>query len=462
MSLRARVLVGMAVVAVVLVAVAVAITHATRAHLVDQLDAQLEAAGVPFRLGGGLAVAGSPQSDGPERPSTFYVGVLGDDGTLRIVFGPNLGDDAPLPVVDLREVAAAAADGEPFTTASTAAGVRYRARALVEPRTSAVLVLALSLRDVDEAIERLVGVEVVATLAILGVLALVTWWVVHLGVRPIKRMTEAATAIAAGDLSHRVPPSVAGTEAAELGTALNQMLGNIEDAFDDRARSQERLQQFVADASHELRTPVATIRGYAELFRAGGLADPAELAEAMRRTEQEAVRMGTLVDDMLVLARLDQRRPLANEPVDVAALLDDAVRDARVVDPDRPIDIAIDGPLIVRGDADHIYQVLGNVMANARVHTPPRTSIDVRARHDGARAIVEISDHGDGMDPQTAARAFERFYRADPARTRDRGGSGLGLAIVEATVRALGGDVTLETSPGEGTTVRISLPLTEP
>jgi two-component system OmpR family sensor kinase len=256
-----------------------------------------------------------------------------------------------------------------------------------------------------------------------------------------------------------VPDVATGTEAGELGIALNQMLGRIEDAFDERARSEQRLRQFVADASHELRTPVTTVRGYAELFRAGGLDDPAELAEAMRRTEQEAVRMGALVDDLLHLARLDQGRPLAREPVDLAAMADDVVRDTRAVDPGRPVVAHTDGPVVVTGDDARLRQVVANVVGNAVVHTPPGTPIEVRVRREPTAAVVEVVDEGPGMPPDVAARAFERFYRADPARSRHQGGSGLGLSIVQATVAAHGGTVELDTMPGAGTTVRIVLPV---
>jgi two-component system OmpR family sensor kinase len=322
-----------------------------------------------------------------------------------------------------------------------------------------LLVFALPLTDVNDAVGRLIALEAAATLAVLAVLALVAWWVIRLGVRPIKQMTETATAIAAGDLSHRVPAVAAGTEAGELGLALNQMLGRIEQAFDDRTKSENRLKRFVADASHELRTPITTIRGYAELYRSGGLRAQGELDEALRRTEQEAVRMGGLVDDLLHLARLDQGRPLERERVDVAALARDAARDAQAVDPDRPITVSAGGPLVVLGDEHRLRQVFANLLTNAVVHTEPGTPVQVRARREGDDAVVEVVDQGPGMDPDIAARAFERFFRADPSRSRHRGGTGLGLAIVDATVASHGGTVSLASAPGEGTTVRVVLPL---
>jgi two-component system OmpR family sensor kinase len=301
----------------------------------------------------------------------------------------------------------------------------------------------------------LITLELAATGAIVAVLALVTFWVLRLGVRPIKRMTETASSIAGGDLSHRVPEGVPGTEAGDLGLALNGMLGRIEDAFDERTRSEDRLRRFVADASHELRTPVTTIRGYAELYRSGALDDDDELREAMRRTEQEAMRMGSLVDDLLLLARLDQGRPLEREAVDLSELAQDAVRDAHAVDPDRPISASVPGPVIVVGDDGRLRQVVGNLVRNAIVHTPAGTPVKVRVKRVDGRARLEVRDEGPGMSSDVAAKAFERFYRADASRTRARGGSGLGLSIVDATVRAHDGVVSLDTAPGRGTTVRI-------
>jgi two-component system OmpR family sensor kinase len=271
-------------------------------------------------------------------------------------------------------------------------------------------------------------------------------------------MTATATAIAGGDLSHRVPEVAARTEAAELGNALNLMLARIETAFDERVRSEARLREFAADASHELRTPIATIRGYAELYRVGALDGVGELSEAMRRTEDEAIRMGSLVDDLLHLVRLDQGRPLEREPVDLAVLATDAVRDVSALQPDRPVTATIDRPVTVLGDEARLRQVLGNVVGNALVHTPVEAPVEVRVMWSGARAVVEVTDQGPGMSPEAASRAFERFYRADPSRSRHRGGTGLGLAIVDATVRAHGGETTLRSDPGAGTTVRIELP----
>ncbi|MEO7429489.1 MAG: histidine kinase dimerization/phospho-acceptor domain-containing protein, partial [Acidimicrobiales bacterium] len=331
MSLRARLLLGMAVIAAVLTLSAVVISTSTRRNLVDQVDAQLRDARPQLRgLVDGRGPA--PNSD-PGRPtpqlSNLYVGVVSPQGALTTLHAPDLrGDAAPLPVVGADGVTELRA-GHAITVASDQQSSRYRLLARTEGPRGGMAVLGLSLDDVDSAVGRLQAVEALAVIAVLGVLGLVTWWVIRLGVRPIRRMTETAGAIAAGDLSQRVPEGTAGTEAGALGDALNGMLERIEEAFDQRTASEGRLRQFVADASHELRTPVTTIRGYAELYRTGALDDDGELSEAMRRTEQEALRMGSLVEDLLRLARLDEARPPTMAPVDLAVLGADAARDAR-------------------------------------------------------------------------------------------------------------------------------------
>lgn len=460
MSLRARLLLGTALIALVLAVSAVAITGATRAHLVDQVDAQLQS---------GLRAVGAPprgpgapgDADDPPALSRYYVGFLTEGGELlpaRRYTSP----DAPTPSLDEAAVEGLRA-GRTLTVPSDDTSVDYRMREGIDLRDSRSVVIALPLDDVDEAVRRLIGVEAAAVLGVMGVLGLVMWWVIRLGVRPVQRMTETAGAIAAGDLSQRVPEGAPGTEAGDLGVTLNSMLGRIEEAFAERTASEARLRRFVADASHELRTPVATIRGYAELYRVGALETPADLDDAMRRTEQEALRMGTLVDDLLHLARLDQGRPLERVPVDLAPLAADAVRDAQAVQPDRAVRSVTDDTVVVLGDRARLHQVIANLIANALVHAPG-AAIEVQVRADEAeqRAVIEVADEGPGMSDADAVRAFERFYRADSSRSRHQGGSGLGLSIVDATVRALGGRTSITSAPGEGTTVRIELPLADP
>jgi two-component system OmpR family sensor kinase len=443
MSLRARLLAGMAVIAMVLAMAAIAIVRITEQHLIAQVDAALTRA---------LDVNGPPD-EVARRLGSYSIAVAGPGGQVVASTSPFQTDAQP----ELTPTRVLAATRGPITVPSDDPDVRYRI--VTEQTQRGLRVLGSPLTTVDTTIGRLIGVEVVATVAVLGVLGLVTWWVVRLGVRPVKQMTATATEIAAGNLSQRIPETSPGTEAGDLGVALNQMLGRIEEAFDERTRSEGRLRQFVADASHELRTPVTTIRGYAELYRAGGLESPSELQEAMRRTEQEAVRMGTLVDDLLLLARLDTGRPLERQPVELVAIAQDAVRDARAVDPDRPISASTDGPVTVLGDEARLRQVVANLVGNAMVHTPPGTPVDVRVARRDDTAVLEVADRGPGMSDDVASRAFERFYRADPSRSRHRGGTGLGLSIVRATVSAHGGVVALDTAPGRGTTVRIELPV---
>jgi two-component system OmpR family sensor kinase len=443
-SLRARLLAGMAVVSFVLVAAAVIVARTTQSNLVDRVDQQLASAGplVPGAAGG---------------PTSLWAAQI-QDGVLTVLFRPNVSSGrAAEPAVTIADAVHAARNHQAFTIGSTSGSVRYRMLAFRAPDGSITLV-GLSLQDVDATMSRLRLVLIAAVAMVIGILALVVFWVLRLGVRPIKRMTRTAGAIAAGDLSQRVPAERPGTEASDLGDALNTMMSTIEGAFTERAASEARLRRFVADASHELRTPVTTIRGYAELYRHGGLADTADLDQAMRRTEQESVRMASLVDDLLLLARLDEGRPLARRPVDLGVLGVDAAADARAVAPDRVVTAEVTAGVIVDGDEDRLRQVVGNLVGNALVHTPAGTAVSVRVHNGNHRAVVEVHDDGPGMAPDVAARAFERFSRADASRSRDAGGAGLGLAIVQAIVVAHGGAVDLQSAPGTGTTVRVELP----
>jgi two-component system OmpR family sensor kinase len=454
MSLRARLIAGMVVVSFVLAAVAYIIARTTEANHVDRVDRQLVEAGaqaVPFE---GTAVGAPTTAFVP--PTSVYLAQI-VNGEIRVVMQPNVtADGGGAPKVTVDEAMAAARAGDAFTASSTSGSGRYRVLAMRVP--GAVNVVGISLRDVDSTMSRLHWVLFAAIAIVIGILGVVVFWVLRLGVRPIKRMTKTAGAIAAGDLSQRVPAEAEGTEARELGDALNGMLTTIEGAFAERAASEARLRRFVADASHELRTPVTTIRGYAELYRHGGLSEPDDLDQAMRRTEQESVRMASLVDDLLLLARLDEGRPLARDPVDLGVLGIDAAADARAVAPDRVVTADVAEGVTVDGDEDRLRQVVGNLVGNALVHTPAGTPVSVRVHNGGGRAVVEVHDDGPGMTPEVAERAFERFSRADASRSRHAGGSGLGLAIVRAIVVAHGGDVALDTALGHGTTVRVELP----
>lgn len=334
-------------------------------------------------------------------------------------------------------------------------------------------VRGISLADVQDTTRQLVLAELLVGAVVLTLLGGLAYVVVRTSLRPLEEVETTAAAIAAGDLSRRVPESDERTEVGRLSRAFNTMLGQIEAAF--RARqasegaaraSEERMRRFVADASHELRTPLTSIRGFAELFRQGAVTGPDEVERMMRRVEDEASRMGLLVEDLLLLAHLDQQRPLQQVPVDLLDIVTDAVDDARVLAPDRAVDLDVRGDEapVVLGDEARLRQVVTNLVSNALTHTPPGTPVavtldTVAGDTVAGRVRVAVHDRGPGLTPEHRARVFERFYRADPSRTRSAGGTGLGLSIVAALVAAHGGRVTVESEPGTGSTFAVDLAL---
>ncbi len=331
--------------------------------------------------------------------------------------------------------------------------------------TGQTLVVGASMQETDTTLRRLVMVEVFAGAAILVGAALIGMWLVTLGLRPLARMEAAAETIAEENLAGRLPGDQAKTEVGRFARVLNTMLSRLEAAFAERRaseaqlrRSEERLRRFVGDASHELRTPVAAVRAHAELYQRRG--DRAgDAAPVMAKIEQEATRLTRLVDDLLLLARLDEGSPISAEPVDVGSLAADAVDAARLLDPDRPVDLRIDGSVEVRGDRDRLRQVLDNLLTNVRVHTPPRADASVSVARTATEAIIEVADRGPGLADDAQSRIFERFFRADPSRTRESGGAGLGLSIVAAIVSAHGGTVIATRRDGGGMTFSAHLPL---
>ncbi|GII05307.1 sensor histidine kinase [Planobispora takensis] len=301
-----------------------------------------------------------------------------------------------------------------------------------------ILVSGIRTAEYDAIAKRLAGVFATITLLALCVLALAAFRAIRHALRPLDDIAETAQAIGGGDLTRRVEPAEPHTEPGRLGLALNAMLGQIEAAFRERTASEERLRRFIADASHELRTPVASIRGYAELFRRGAASRPDDLAKTMARIEAEAEHMGVLVHELLLLADLDERRPLEREPVDLADLTAEAVAASAAVDLGRPLTLRAAGPVLICGDRTRLRQALDNLLANVRAHTPAGTAATVTVRAEDGDAVVEVRDEGPGLSAVQAARAFERFYRADPTR---RSGTGLGLAIVAAVAAAHDGHV---------------------
>jgi two-component system, OmpR family, sensor kinase len=312
------------------------------------------------------------------------------------------------------------------------------------------------------AIRRFVEIESIVGALVLAVLGVLAWLLVRASLRPLERMTATASAIADGDLTARVDETDAKTEVGRLGHSFNTMIGRIEAGFAERTKTENRLRRFVGDASHELRTPLTSIRGYSELVRSGVLNDDAGRSMALARIESEAARMGLLVEDLLLLARVDQGRPLAREPFDLSKVVEANVADARACDGDRIWTFVGHAPVLLVGDADRLHQVISNLVTNARSHTPAGTPVEVSVESSGTHAVVTVRDHGPGFPADEADRIFERFARLDEGRARADGGTGLGLAIVRAIVDAHHGEVSAANAPDGGAVFVLRLPIEPP
>jgi two-component system OmpR family sensor kinase len=464
MPLRLKLLIAVIVLVFAGLAVSDVVTYTSlRSSLLKRVDQQLESgAGFvlhqinepndPFSQSG-------PFGSSPLPPGTYGV-VL--DGAGHQVRDPAwlYGRVGPRPVLPSMPPPS----GTSFSTGSVGSSLRYRCLA-VRVRgpggDHATLLVAVPLTEVSQTLGRLRVIEGLVTASVLVGLGVLSWWLVRRGLRPLEEIGVTAGAIAAGDLTRRVADQNPRTEVGRLGLALNAMLAQIEEAFAERKASEDRLRRFLADASHELRTPLTSIRGYAELFRRGARQREEDLAKSMRRIEDESARMGIMVQDLLLLARLDQDRPLERELVDLAAIAADAVEDARAMDGGRHITLEASHPVIVLGDEARLRQVAANLMANAIVHTPPGTPVTVRADIEGGDGVLEVADAGPGISPEMAGRAFEPFHRADASRDRSTGGAGLGLAIVAAIAKAHGGEARVDATPGGGATFRVLIPREE-
>jgi two-component system, OmpR family, sensor kinase len=331
----------------------------------------------------------------------------------------------------------------------------YRTVAVTVPQGTRVT--SLSLNPTNDTLNSLRRVELFASLAVLLAMGILVLVVVRRGLRPLRQMAGTADAIASGDLTRRVPEGRPGTEIGRLGSALNEMLTQIEGAFDEKSASEERLRQFVADASHELRTPLTSIRGYAELLGRGGFADEAGRRKALKRIEEEATRMGGLVEDLLLLAELDRGRPLRAEPVDLQRTCADAVGDSNAVDHDHHLTLEPGPPVVVIGDSERLAQVAHNLVRNALAHTPIGTDVNVSTGVAQRMGYIKVSDNGPGIRADVASRVFDRFYQGDPSRSAT--GTGLGLAIVRAIAEALHGSAEVISTPGSGATLLVKIPL---
>jgi two-component system, OmpR family, sensor kinase len=504
MSLRARLLVGLVVLtAAGLLAAGFATYRAERSFLYRRVDSQVLAsvrsvqAEVALQSGvrGGLlgnAVAGGAggaapadgDNDDTPPPVNFPGGVgglpkqaqFGTPGTFGEYVNP-AGKRVGKAVGGSSNYVPALPAGfprttnlnhpHPFTVAAVGhPSLHYRVLAIPSNIGPGTTIVAVSLNDTEASLSQLKQIEAIVIGAVLLALAICAWLLIRIGLRPLDRIAATAGAIAAGDLSQRVSPAEGRTEIGRLGLALNAMLGQIEQAFERRQASEERLRRFLSDASHELRTPLTSIRGYAELFRLGATARPDDTAKAMQRIEEEATRMGVLVEELLALARLDEMPEATREPVDLAPLLRDAADDARAVAPERTIGVSIKPAVrgsksahVVSGDQHQLRQVLANLTTNALRHTPAGTPIELALVTRDGVARIEVRDHGPGLPDDSGASVFERFWRAETGRERGKAGAGLGLAIVAEIVSAHDGKVSAQNAADGGAVFVIELPL---
>ena len=477
LSLRSRLVVGVvALAAVGLIAADVATYTSQRSFLVGQVDNSLDDAhvAVEARLHGPGPQPGDGEGDQTQDLGRLtsavpglYMQIRRADGSV-IVGGeaPQFlgGTSRPKPRLP-KTITFSHRQGDDrvayFTAHAVSGDDRWRVRASIDPGGGGnVLIVASSLHGVDSTLHRLLLVEIFVTLSVLAAITVLGLWVVRVGLRPLTAIGQTAAAIAAGDLTQRVAREDERTEVGRLGRALNAMLSQIELAFRAREASEARLRRFVADASHELRTPLAAVRAYAELFQRGAAERPADLERSMQGITRESERMSLLVDDLLLLARLDEGRPLGRAPVELDRVVGEAIDAAHVVDPERPVEAELEDATVL-GDRDRLRQLIDNLFANVRAHTPPKTPVHVGLHRLDGSVELTVADSGPGLDDEQAARVFERFYRTDSSRTRSSGGVGLGLSIVSAVAEAHGGRASVRPTEGGGATFVVSLPLSD-
>jgi signal transduction histidine kinase len=468
-SLRTRVMAAAAIlVALTSLATGILGTTLLRGYLLDRGDAQLQDfAVVATRI---LARPHAPvpgKGQPPALPTQFLVELVSPGGRVHVAGNP------VSRTADLTLTGAQLADQDgPFTVQ---AGHPVRAwRVVVKAMPGGQhAVVAFSLNDLNSTVTRLEVADALAGIIAVAVLAGVGLPLVRTSLGPLRQIEATAAAIAAGDLSKRIDHPSTRTEVGRLAAALNVMLSRIEAAYqareDGEARalssegralsSEDRMRQFVADASHELRTPLTSLRGLAEFaLQQGAEASPAELLRLMGLVQQEAARMGRLVEDLLILAHSDEDRPLEPRPVDLASVAAAAVSAARLVQPGRPISLSAADPVIAWADDGRLRQIIDNLLGNALQHTPPGSPVSVAVTSAPGSAYITVTDHGPGLTPEQASHVFERFYRTDRARARSRGGTGLGLSIAAALTAAHGGDISVDTAPGHGAVFRVRLP----
>ncbi|GAB3269739.1 HAMP domain-containing sensor histidine kinase [Sinomonas notoginsengisoli] len=440
-----------------------------RTYLVGQLDLRLTTASDFAKNNQDIDLLTNPN---PIVPQDYVLVIYPQGASPSVYYAPDDASGRPdIPAITPDEARTMQQRDEVRQVRGTVNSISWRYTAIpvriVAGNAPAAIVIALPLTDVEDAIQHTLGLTAGVGIVTLASVFAIAMWTVTRAFRPLRRVEKTAAAIAAGDLSQRVDGEAPGTELGRLSTSLNAMLSHIEVAFQARMASEGRMRRFISDASHELRTPLVTIRGFSELYRHGALATDDEVATAMGRIESEAKRMGTMVEDLLTLARLDEQRPLVLKPLDLLPVGHDAVVDVRASAPDREVRlVGLDGPAPsaapTLGDEARIRQVVGNLIGNALQYTPAGSPLEVAVgtRHQGPRAtaVLELRDHGPGIEEKDAAKIFERFYRADTSRTRETGGTGLGLAIVAAIIGSHHGTVRYQDTPGGGSTFVIEMP----
>ena len=473
-SLRSRLLVGVLFLSALGFTVSDFVTqNAMQKFLLQQVDQQLisVADGALLRVdragiqgdsdGNDNSSAKAAAAETPLRsvPSSVSITLLDPFGNYVGGVGGDLNSQKITDyVVGTLPANAAKYGNQPFTLKIPGSDFRVLARVL--PSALGSVFVAQSLAGVDETTSRLRIVFVLIGLLALLLIAFASRMVIRIGLRPLVAVEETAEKIAAGDLSARLPDAKPDTEVGRLVTSLNAMLSRIEESFAARTASENKLRRFVADASHELRTPLTAIRGFAELHRQGAVKGEAATSELVGRIENESVRMGALVEDLLALARLDQSRDLVLAPLNLIELVTETVESARAAGPDHPITLDLPDESFILGDAGKVHQVVANLLANARIHTPVGTPISVSIASNEEGTSISIADAGPGLSQEDQARIFERFYRADPSRNRAREeGSGLGLSIVDSVMQAHGGKVIVTSKLGEGAIFTVFFPL---
>ena len=464
-SLRNRLILASVVLAsFAIIASDFAANAALRTYLISQVDDQLiniSSTSLNRLDRAGIAPLEADDKNSPFKileplrgvPTATSITLLDIDGNLIGQVGGELGGKN-FAVTGMKIDEVSQYKNRPFTIEGKDGQPDIRALAQMLPTGMGSVIVADSLEKVDKTLSQLRFLFLILGLIALITIAMAARWIIALGLKPLEAVEDTAEAIAAGDLSARLPAAKPDTEVGRLTTSLNTMLARIEESFTARVESENKLRRFVADASHELRTPLTAIRGFAELHRQGAVVGEEKTKELINRIEKESVRMSSLVEDLLLLARLDQSRELAKEPVDLNTLITEAVASARAAGPNHPIEIKLEASeIFVLGDSQRIHQVIANLLANARAHTPNGTEISITAMQGVSETTIAVSDKGPGLSKADQNLIFERFYRADPSRVRNSGeGSGLGLSIVDAVMKAHGGYVSVKSEVGQGAT----------